>query len=288
MNGTGVNSLSSLRAKKKESRDRSRQDRVWERGKTSPPSASKRSHVSHGVRHLLLHHYKAISAPPFVDVSRAVETALYLPLPRTRDVPRLLPDFWVKSLRGRRGRKGGTSGSRNVRVSSPLSRCATRLEPKLEDLDSIEFEDKRLVADCLRFNFDFSESSKLGRISVLRVFFVNTWDKFLIFIEWCVWMWKEYVLVCSLKYRFSRMEWSDIRWTHVKFWKTCNSPGRCFSSLVGERKEVWNVKVDGSCERNSPRCIISRVGQFSQVRGKNFSFYAAFEIYIYIFQDIHV
>lgn len=186
MNGTGVNSLSSLRAKKKESRDRSRPDRVWEREKTSPPSASKRSHVSHGVRHLLLHHYKAISAPPFVDVSRAVETALYLPLPRTRDVPRLLPDFWVKSLRGRRGRKGGTSGSRNVRVSSPLSRCATRLERKLEDLDSIEFEDKRLGGD-LRFNFDFSESSKLERISVQRVFFMNIWDKFLIFIEWCIW-----------------------------------------------------------------------------------------------------
>lgn len=71
-----------------------------EGGKTSPDS--KRSHVSHGVRHLLLHHYKAISAPPFVDVSRAVETALYLPLPRTRDVPRLLPVLGQKSPRSTR------------------------------------------------------------------------------------------------------------------------------------------------------------------------------------------
>ena len=185
MNGTGVNSLSSLRAKKKESRDRSRPDRVWEREKTSPPSASKRSHVSHGVRHLLLHHYKAISAPPFVDVSRAVETALYLPLPRTRDVPRLLPDFWVKSLRGRRGRKGGTSGSRNVRVSSPLSRCATRLERKLEDLDSIEFEDKRLVGDSSEIQFWFFRVVEAWEnFSTTRFLYEYVSEKFIFFIEW--------------------------------------------------------------------------------------------------------
>lgn len=114
--------------------------RVGGRREERHPLGSRRSHVSHGVRHLLLHHYEAISAPPFVDVSRAVETALYLPLPRTRDVPRLLPVLGQKSPRSTR-KKG-----RNKWLAKRTSFLFLRLFRivRLEDLDSmmlIEFED---------------------------------------------------------------------------------------------------------------------------------------------------
>lgn len=52
-----------------------------------------------------------------------------------------------------------------------------------------------------------------------------------------------------------------------KILETCNSPD-VVSSTLGRGKKCGNVKVDGSCERNSSRCIIFRLGQFFQVRGR--------------------
>lgn len=53
-----------------------------------------------------------------------------------------------------------------------------------------------------------------------------------------------------------------------KILETCNSLRTLFLRRWGEeRSKSGNIKVDGSCERNSPRCIIFRAGQFFQVRG---------------------
>lgn len=106
MNGTGWISFQ-LREEwvRRRSRDRSWQDRVWEwekRGRKDIPPARNGAAFPTAFGTCYCHHYKAISAPPFVDVSRAVETALYLPLPRTRDVPRLLPVLGQKSPRSTR------------------------------------------------------------------------------------------------------------------------------------------------------------------------------------------
>lgn len=57
--------------------------------------------VSHGVRHL----QHTIFLAGIRGCSRVAETALYLPLPRTRDVPRLLAVLGQKSSRSTR-RKG--------------------------------------------------------------------------------------------------------------------------------------------------------------------------------------
>lgn len=71
--------------------------------------------------------------------------------------------------------------------------------------------------------------------------------------------------------------------THVKFWKPVIPPD-VVSLLVGERKEVWNVKVDGRAKETLPVASFSMSGNSPKYEEKIFPFYVAFEIYIYIFK----
>lgn len=270
--------------------------RVGEKREERHPPGSKRSHVSHGVRHLLLHHYKAISAPPFVDVSRAVETALYLPLPRTRDVPRLLPVLGQKSPRSTR-KKGrdkwlakrtsfsflrlfrivrpgwnGTSRTLTRRWSSSRMR-GTRFHAISRSGDSfLIFQSRRyLIIRCWSLSSGILTGFSLWiEITKLKVFNFYRYGEV-----------KNWNMHLFSEISFFSYGMKGYLRTHVKFWKPVIPPD-VVSLLVGERKEVWNVKVDGSCERNSPRCIIFHVGQFSQVRGKNFPFLRClWNLYLY-------
>lgn len=120
MNGTGWISFQ-LREEwvRRRSRDRSRQDRVWEwekRGRKDTPPARNGATFPTAfgtcycttIKLFLLRHSWTFHGPL---KRRYIYRFLVL------ETFRGYSPFWVKSLRGRRGRKGGTSGSPNVRVS---------------------------------------------------------------------------------------------------------------------------------------------------------------------------
>lgn len=120
MNGTGWISFQ-LREEwvRRRSRDRSRQDRVWEwekRGRKDIPPARNGATFPTAfgtcycttIKLFLLRHSWTFHGPL---KRRYIYRFLVL------ETFRGYSPFWVKSLRGRRGRKGGTSGLPNVRVS---------------------------------------------------------------------------------------------------------------------------------------------------------------------------